>query len=392
MKFPLFKKENKIFLGLDIGTATIKALIFKKEKEKNIILGADLKEYYSLGIQEEKKAKAKALKEALLEVITQAERKAKVKKFNSLFFLRPPGNILKEKVIPHSFQRENPKEIISQKEESEIYQKIQKKAQEKVLEEISRQSGILSQDFHSLDFRILEKKIDGYEVEQLAGVSGKDLNFKILFTFLPKNYSKEINEIVKSLNLDNLRLVSTAESLLSAFSGQKITAIFLDIGGKLTQIALMREGKLQGLNSFEMGGESFSERMSQALGVDKAQAEDLKIRYAKRILSEEVRRRVKELLSPAGQSWFNNLKLRLKEITIQTEKILPSTIFLFGGGSQLPEIEEILSQDAWEDLAFLQPPEIKFILPKDLKNIESRENIINTPQYIPPLLLCYINA
>lgn len=392
MGLPILKQKKEIFLALDIGTEAIKSLIFKKEKERIIILGADLKDYYQLGIQDGVDFEKETMREAILEVVNQAKKQAKIEIKNYLTFWRLPGNILKERIILHFFQRKNPKKVINREEENEIYHKILGQAQQKISQKTSQKSGILPKDLHFIDFKILERRINGYQVDQLTGASGQNLAFRTLSTSLPENYLEDIKKIAKDLNLNSLRLISEAENLLLAFSGQKITAIFLDIGGRFTQIVLMKEGQLQALNGFEMGGEIFSQRLSQILGITKVQAEDLKIRYAQRTLSEEARKRVRETLFFSCQSWSNHLKLKLKEISQRKEKILPPTVFLFGGGSLLPEIEEILNEEKWEDLPFLSQPQVKFILPKDLKNIEDKAKIITTPQYIPSLLLCYTNA
>lgn len=386
------KRKKEIFLVLDIGTETIKSLIFRREKERNIILGADLKEYYRLGIQDGVDFGKEAIKEAILKVVNEVKEQAGVETKDCLTFWKLPGNILKERIIFNFLKRENPKKIIDQEEESEIYHKILSQAQKKVSQEIFQESGILPKDLHFIDFKLLANKIDGYQINQLTGASGQELTSRTLLTCLPKNYLENIKKIAKGLNLNSLRLISESESLFLAFSSQKITAIFLDIGGKFTQIVLMRDGQLQALNSLEMGGEIFSQKLSQTLGITKVRAEDLKIRYIQRTLSEEVRKRIKEILSFSSELWFDNLKLKLKEISQKEEKILPSTIFLFGGGSLLPEIEEILNEEKWEDLPFLSQPQIKFILPKDLKNIEDKAKIITIPQYIPSLLICYANV
>lgn len=387
---PHLKEKNGIFLAIDLGTETIKSLIFKKEKEKNIILGASLKDYYALGIEGERIFEKEKIKEAVSEVISQAQKQAKVKAKDCSVVLRVPGSFLKERIVLHSFQRKNHQRIIDRKEENSIYQKILKEGQEKISKEIFQEIGILSQDLHFLDFKILERKIDGYEVEKMEGFSGQNLDFRTLFVCLPKDYFKNIGEIAKSLKLHHLGTISEVENLHSAFSIQKITAIFLDIGGRLTKIFLMEKGEPQAVESFEMGGEIFTQKLSQALGIDKAQAEDLKIRYAQRVLSDEVRKRIREPLSLIGQTWFNSLKLKLKEISGKGKGIFPSIILIFGGGSLLPEIKEILESNNWEDLPFLEEPQIKPLLLKDLKNIEDKKNIINTIQYIPSLLLCYV--
>lgn len=387
--FPALKKKKEIFLALDIGTEAIKSLIFTKEKEKNIILGADLKEYYRLGIQDGADLTKEVMKEAILEVVSQAKKQAKTEMKECLILWRLPGNILKEKIVLNSFQRKNPKKIIDQEEEDEIYHKIINQTQQEISQGVFQESGILPRDIHFIDFKILERKMDGYQINQLTGISGQNLVFRILFTFLAKNYLESVKKITKDLGLERLRIVSEAENLCLAFSSQKITAVFLDIGGKFTQIVSMKEGKIQTLSGFEMGGEIFSQKLSQILGITKIRAEDLKIRYAQRTLSEEVRKRISEILLYDCRSWFSNLKLKLREISRGEEKILPQTILLFGGGSLLPEIEEILAGEEWDDLPFLNRPQVKFISPKDLKNIEDRAKIISTIQYIPSLLLCY---
>lgn len=387
--FPALKQKKEIFLALDIGTEAIKSLIFKKEKERNIILGADLKEYYRLGIQDGADLDKEAMKEAILEVVSQAKKQAKTETKECLTLWRLPGNILKEKIVLNSFQRKDPKKIINQEEEDKIYHKIINQAQQEISQGVFQESGILPKDIHFIDSKILERKMDGYQINRLTGISGQNLVFRTLFTFLFKNYLESIKKITKDLSLNRPRIVSEAESLCLAFSSQKITAVFLDIGGKFTQIVSMKEGKIQALSGFEMGGEIFSQKLSQILGITKIRAEDLKIRYAQRALSEEVRKRISEILLFDCRSWFNNLKLKLQEISQGEEKILPQTIFLFGGGSLLPEIEEVLGGEEWDDLPFLNCPRVKFISSKDLKSIEDKAKIISTIQYIPSLLLCY---
>src|SRR4030042_44640 len=328
------KRKEEIFLALDIGTEAIKALIFKREKEKNIILGADLKEYYRLGIQDGLDLEKETMKGAILEVVNEAKNQAKIKTKDHITLWRPPGSILKERIVFNYFRRENPKKIISREEDGEIYKKIINQAQQEISQEIFQKFGILPQDLHFIDCRILQRKIDGYQVNQLTGFSGQELVSRILLTFMPRNYLEEIRRVAKDLNLNNSRLVPEAESLFLAFFGQKVTGIFLDIGGRSTQIFLVRNGQLKALNDFEMGGDIFSQKLSHTLGIDEVQAEELKIRYTQRVLSE----------------------------------------------------------GKWEDLPFLSQPEIKFVLPKDLKNIRDKGKIITTSQYIPSLLLCYTNA
>jgi cell division ATPase FtsA len=106
----------------------------------------------------------------------------------------------------------------------------------------------------------------------------------------------------------------------------------------------------------------------------------LKKDYSQGLLSEEVRQRIKEILSSAAQNWLKELKLK-----VTAKKILfPFDIFLFGGGSLIPEIQEVLEQ------SFSESHQIRYLYPKDLKGIKVSLKILTSPKDVPILLLCYL--
>ena len=392
LRLSLFKKKEEILFALDIGTEAVKSLVFKRQNGKTTVFGADIEDYYSQGIEYGWSFDKEIIKKVVSESIEEAKKQADIKKRCDIAFWKLPGNILEEKTILNTFKRKNPEKIINQSEEKEIHEAIIAEARRKVSETIFKRSGIAPKDLRLLSFNILETKVDGYEVNQLKGFTGQQLNFRTLFIFLPDNYFEIIRKIGKELKLGSPKLISESESLIAAFSKRKTTAIFLDIGGKITQVFLMKEGKITALDYFKSGGEIFSKRISQILGITKAQTEYLKVKYTRRTLSEEARKRMKEILAPSYSLWFNDLKNSLKNISEEEENIFPSEILIFGGGSLLPEMEEILSGGDWEDLPFMSSPQAKFVSLKDLENIKDKTGIVSTPQFIPVLLTCYTNA
>jgi len=139
------------------------------------------------------------------------------------------------------------------------------------------------------------------------------------------------------------------------------------------------------VKEFEIAGSLFSSALSESLGITNDRARILKEDYSNKTLSEEVRRKIREILSPYAQKWFSALKAELKA----DNSLLPHNFFLFGGGSQLPEIEDIIENGEWKDIAFISQPEVKIILPKDLKNIQDKTQGLNSPREVSLLLLCY---
>jgi len=235
MKISLSNNNKAIFLALDIGTEAIKSLIFRIENKKPIILGADLKEYYYLGVSDGRAFDKGAMREIIVEVVARAKEQANIKKGKLRTIVGFSGNVLKEKVFRQSIERKSPEKAISDKEEKEIYQKIFTEAREEIAQDNFQRTGITPKDLHFLDFKINEIKIDGFEVESLAGFTGKIIEFEALYIFLPANYLSIGKRLGKELNLDSLAMASKAENLTIALPDPKSTGMFLDIGGETTQ-------------------------------------------------------------------------------------------------------------------------------------------------------------
>lgn len=405
-------QKEKIFLALDIGTEAVKTLIFsigdaKERKEKNeerkiTILGAGLKYFERYDVFDGKNFEVDVIKRGIEEAIEQAyqslffssaekelkKRAQKQKKWQ--LFLTLSANILKGRIASSHFYRENPKKKISKKEERVINQRVSKLAQRTISQRFAKETGILVDDIHWVSLRTLGVKINGYPVSGLQGYDGRDLEFNILATFLPKYYLENIKRITKDLKLELSRVVHSAETLPEVFREGKDNGIFLDVGGEITQIFLVKAGKLQKVQEFKIGGKRFSQALSRTLGIDEENSRILKERYSNKLLSAETKERVKDILVQQQREWYEGLKSKIKEI--KGRGVLSSAIFLFGGGSRLPEVREILEKEAVVGEGELPDSEtlkVRFIYPKDLKNIKDTTKNLNNPQYISPLLMCY---
>jgi hypothetical protein len=68
--------------------------------------------------------------------------------------------------------------------------------------------------------------------------------------------------------------------------------------------------------------------------------------------------------------------------------LLPSKILLCGGGSNLPEIKEVLSDREWsKDLPFARAPEVQFIKPNDVANMVDETKTLKDISQVTPMAL-----
>lgn len=371
------RKKEKLFLVLDVGTEAVKGLVCKKENSKIVVLSASTQYFERYGVFDGRDFETDVIKRAISKTIKEAHqnlgaRKQNCEKLPVLVGL--PPNILKGRIVWQSFKRDSSKKKISKNEQELIYQQVLKEAQKEISQRFTKEFGILAGDIQWITQKILEIKIDGYSVSELQRYDGKDLDIKILATFLQKYYFENIKKIFEDLQLKIFKIIHLAENL-PLVSGDKIgDGIFLDVGGQTTQIFLVKGDNLEQVNEFGTGGKVFSQELSEILGIDEESARTLKERYANKLLSSGGEKRIKEMFLEEKRTWYKDLKQSLPR------KLFPSTIFLFGGGSLLPEIQEVLKENGIR---------AKFIYPKDLKDIEDTIKNLKSPQYIPSLLSCY---
>lgn len=381
------KKKEKTFLVLDVGSETVKALIFKTDNGRIFILKSALEYFdefesgFGDGIFLEKAILRKTILEVISRVLDKIDEKPRY------LFLGLTPIIFKERIIRRDFVRKYPQEVIQKEEKAEIYREVFGASSREILKE-----GFLLRDLHFVVQKILEVEIDGYSAPTIENYRGRKVNFKILSAFLPLSYFKEIEDILQKIHfLKNRKIVPLSDSITSfvsffaSLTQEKSDEIFINIGGKITQIFLLRTGRLEKIDEFKIGGAIFSEFLSEKLGLRKQEARVLKERYAKGELSQESTERIKEILSFPCQTWFSAFKLKLGEMV--ESRLLPSRIGIFGGGSRLPEIKEVLEKGNWDNFSFSGNREVKSISLGNFKKIEDLTKKLNDPQFTSSFLI-----
>lgn len=340
-------------MALDIGTEAIKALVLKKDKGKYFILGAALRYFDESARFDNDKVILNTAQEAL---------RAAGESPKELLIGLPP-NVLRSRVASFGFSRKNPESVISNKEAKNIIDSSFREIQKGIIKYFSRKTGILPQDIQFVGNEILRVVIDGYKVPGILGYKGRKIEFSALVSFLPSDYLKKFSKIFNHLNL-KCRIISPVRNLRILCPDD---AIFIDIGGEVTQVCLIRGGILEAVDDFETGGSDFSWIISQTLGMRFREARLFKERYSIGDLTEDSRERVKDILSPIFSDWKSLLKLKLEAI----KGPLPSNFLLFGGGSCLRVIEG------------------RIVLPHDFKDVIDYTGCVNSPQFTNLILIAY---
>ena len=340
----LLKKQNpkETFLVLDIGTRIIKAVIFFVDNGRIIISGYGREPQRLIDYSKNVKSLADSCKVAIL----RAQRQARIKKIDGVI-LGFGGGTIKGETFSQKFFREDPQKYIDVVELKNVLQKLQWKAREEICR---RPEESFNCPPKLLQSWICEARVDGYQVTNPFDFQGKEILLSVFNSYSTGDF---LNFIEEFSSLLRIKILGAFDENFSVYQiilrkkGQNLSAILIDVGGLSTQISLIRKGKLEKSISFGIGGQNFTDVLIKTFGVSELEAEDIKIKYGKGELGHGVERKISKIFEPIASLWYGALNLSFEDILFKN--YLPSDIYVFGGGSLLPEIGEGLAKKKFKE-------------------------------------------
>lgn len=391
------KSKKDYLLALDIGTEFVKALIFKvdtslfkdEEEKKGLVVGVGRQRQLPNQMQAGAVADIDGVALTCQRAIEQAGQMARLKPTKAV--LGVAGEFIKGLTTNFAYQRSRPEEEIDLAELKNIIQKIQWKAFDQLRSQLAWETGQPEIEIRLVNALVNELHIDGYQVTNPLGFQGKEIFLSIFNVYAPLVQLRALESIAAKLNLELLSIVAEPYALTKSSSFEpKVGGIFIDVGGGTTDVALVRQGRIEGIKSLALAGQAFTKRLSQTLGLGSTEAEAIKIKHAQRQLSHNVQRKIREILEGDIKIWSKGVELILEEFN-QAE-FFPPLILLCGGGSLLPGIRNILRRESiqgeWLDkFPFSQKPKISFIHSGQIADMVDQTGLLEGPESITPLAL-----
>lgn len=356
-------------IALDVGTEFVKTLVFKVEAGKAIILGKsrihqDLKDMQSGSITDIAGVIANCSKS-----IEEACEMAKITPDKVIMGIA--GELVKGNTTEIVYSRKNPEKKIDAKELKDIMKKVQEKAFGQIQNQIAWETGKDEIDIRLVNAAIVDVKIDRHAVSNPIGFTGSNIKVGVYNAFAPMIYLRALETVAENLGLDLIGIAAEPYAVAKCTgveAGADFSAIFIDVGGGTTDVAVVRGGGLEGTKTFAIGGRAFTKRISRELNISFTNAEEAKISYSEGDLEERKKEKIEKILAEDIKIWISGVRMVLKEFG--DSELLPSKILLCGGGTLLPEVKKSLETNGWwEELAFSKEPKIEHIKPRDVENI-----------------------
>ena len=377
------------YTALDIGTEYIKALVVKREGRHGIVLGASRQRQEFSDMQAGVPSNIQGIIDSCDRAMSQAEDMCDTIPGQAVIGIA--GEQVKGFSTSVTVPRADPTLKINETELLQTLQLVQRRALREAQHAMSLELGVPDVDVKLINSAITSVRIDGFTVNNPLDFQGKQMIITVFNTFAPLTHVGALQTIASELDLELVATVAEPYAMARCAATDEVYdfgGIFVDIGGGTTDIALIRNGGIEGTRMFPIGGRVFTKKLASRCGISFADAEAVKMRHSRGELPPEHEDRVHAVLARDAEVLVEGVVITLTEMA-RGER-LPTAIYLAGGGSALPEVREQLKSFPWGDkLPFARTPTVNVLRPVDIRGIYDSTGLLLDQQDITPMGLAF---
>ena len=375
--------------ALDVGTEFAKALVFEIDAQGHgTVRGVGRKRQGLAHMQSGTVADIAAVVDNCAVALQEAEEMAGFRPTQVVIGIA--GELVKGFTTSHSQERRKPDAPITEAELQKLIDGVQHAALIEAERAITWETGLPNVDVRLVHAAVTSASIDGYPVTNPVGFQGRHVRIGIFNAFAPLVHLGALESVAAQLDLELLEIVAEPYAVARVLASEQVQqagALFVDIGGGTTDVALVRAGGIEGTRMFALAGRAFTKSLADRLDLPFPRAESLKVDYARGMALGE-REAIAEIVGEDVAVWAAGVERVLDELS--GGDLLPGRIYLCGGGSRLPETATALRDPEFSKrLPFSRPPEVVVMQPSMVESITDATLLLVDQQDVTPLGLAY---
>ena len=374
--------------ALDIGTEFAKALVFEIEDGKGTVRGVGRKRQGLAHMQSGTVADISAVVDNCAVALQEAEEMAGFRAEQVVIGIA--GELVKGFTTVLDQERSRADTQITPAELGKLIEAVQRQAMREAERSVTFETGLQSVDVRLVHAAIVGAWIDGYAVTNPIGFQGRNVRIAIFDAFAPLVHLGALQTVAARLHMELIAVVAEPYAVARVLDSEQVRqggALFIDVGGGTTDVALVRQGGIEGTRMFALGGRAFTKSIADRLELPFPRAEALKVDYARGIAGDR-EAAVREIVADDVAVWGAGVELVMEELA--AGDLLPGRIYLCGGGSRLPEIQAALRAEGFvKRLPFARPPEVTILAPEQIETIRDGTQLLEDQQDVTPMGLAY---
>jgi len=303
------------YTALDIGTEYIKALVVKREGRNGVVLGASRQRQELADMQGGVPSDIQGIIDSCDKAMSQAEDMCDTIPGQAVIGIA--GEQVKGFSTSVTVPRADPNLKINEVELLQTLQLVQKRALREARHAMSLELGVPDVNVKLINSAITSVRIDGYTVVDPLGFQGRTMVVTVFNTFAPLTHVGALQTIATELDLELLATVAEPYAMARCAATDEVYdfgGIFIDIGGGTTDIALIRNGGIEGTRMFPIGGRVFTKKLATRFGISFTEAEAVKLRHSKGELPPEQVDKVHAVLARDAEVLVEGVAMPLQEL------------------------------------------------------------------------------
>ncbi len=199
------------------------------------------------------------------------------------------GELVKGFTTTHSQERKKPDQPITEGELQKLIDVVQREALHEAERAITWETGLPHVDVRLVHAAVTGASIDGYALTNPVGFQGRHVKIGIFNAFAPLVHLGALQSVASQLDLELLEIVAEPYAVARVLGSDQIRqagALFVDVGGGTTDVALVRHGGIEGTRMFALGGRAFTKSLADRMDLPFPRAESLKVDYARGLATE----------------------------------------------------------------------------------------------------------
>ena len=375
--------------ALDIGTEFAKALVLSVERDEDgrltgVVRGSGRQRQGLAHMQSGTVSDIDAVVANSRDAMADAEAEAGRRPVAAVIGIA--GELVKGATSTLTTRRDDPRRPLDEPELERLVRRAQDRALADAEERIRWESGVDRLDVRLVHAAIVEMTIDGYPVSNPIGFSGAQVELHVFNAFAPMVHLGALQSVADALGLQLLGVIAEPYAVATCLHPGELGdagAVFVDIGGGTTDVALVRGGGISGTKMLALGGRAFTKGLAERLGLSFTDAERAKLE-----VGADGRPEVADALLEDARIWRDGVELMIGDLA--GGELLPARVLLCGGGADLPQVRSVLDEDGWwQRLPFARRPKVRFLAPDEVIGLRDTTGAIGTRQDVTPMALAH---
>jgi cell division protein FtsA len=380
--------------ALDVGTEFAKALVVGIEDDGDVLTGvvrgAGRRRQGLAHMQSGTVSDIDAVVANCRQALDEAEAMAELRPGVAVIGIA--GELVKGATSVRILRREQPQNPLTDSELERIVQRAQSEALDEAEKQISWESGVERMEVRLVHAAIVEMKIDGYPVSNPIGFTGSQVELAVFNAFAPMVHLGALQSVAHRLGLQLLGVIAEPYAVATCLDPGELGdagAVFVDIGGGTTDVAVVRHGGIAGTKMLALGGRAFTKGLAERFGLSFTRAETVKLAAAADELPEPLPADdLRAALAEDAAVWRRGVELMIADLA--AGELLPARVYLCGGGAELPQIAKSLADDGWwRSLPFARKPQVLALQPDDVTGMRDATASLSTRQDVTPMALAH---